>query len=40
MGLVKSAYESAMQRQDKKVRAYLKRYGLTKIRAWSYWRDA
>ncbi|MBR3688965.1 MAG: hypothetical protein IKJ65_10695 [Clostridia bacterium] len=40
IALVKSAYESAMQRQDKKVRAYLKRYGLTKIRAWSYWRDA
>lgn len=40
IALVKSAYERAMQRQEKKVRAYLKRYGLTKIRAWSYWRDA
>ena len=40
IALVKSAYECAMQRQDKKVRAYLKRYGLSKIRAWSYWRDA
>jgi len=38
--LVKTAYENAMQRQEKKVRAYLKRYGLSKIRAWSYWRDA
>ena len=35
-----AAYERAMQRQEKKVRAYLKRYGLSKIHAWSYWRDA
>ena len=40
IALVKTAYENAMQRQEKKVRAYLKRYGLTKIRAWSYWQDA
>ena len=40
IGVVKSAYERAIQRQEKKVRAYLKRYGLSKIHAWSYWRDA
>lgn len=37
--VVKTAYEYAMARQEKKVRAYLKRYGLSKIHAWSYWRD-
>lgn len=34
------AVEKIMARHEKKVRAYLKRYGLSKIRAWSYWRDA
>ena len=38
--VVKTAYRNAMQRQEKKVRAYLKRYGLSKVHAWSYWRDA
>lgn len=28
------------ERHEKKVRAYLKRYGLSKVNAWSYWRDA
>lgn len=25
---------------EKRINAYLKRYGLTKVRAWTYWRDA
>ena len=34
-----AAYESAMREHEKKVDNYLKRYGLSKVRAWSYWRD-
>lgn len=34
-----AAYEAAAQEHRKKVDNYLKRYGLSKVRAWSYWRD-
>ena len=35
-----AAVKNVMARHEKKVRAYLKRYGLSKVRAWSYWQDA
>ena len=25
---------------EKRLRTYLKRYGLTKVHSWTYWRDA
>lgn len=34
-----SAYEEHHRRHCKKVDAYLKRYGLSKVRTWTYWRD-
>lgn len=37
---VLSAYEQAAADHEKKVDAYLKRYGTSKVRAWTYWRDA
>ena len=36
---LKKAYESAMKAHEKRIDAYLKRYGLTKIRVWTYWLD-
>lgn len=36
---VLSAYEAAAREHEKKVDAYLRRYGLSKVQAWSYWRD-
>lgn len=37
---IKAAYEQAAQEHEKKVDAYLKKYGLSKVHAWTYWRDA
>lgn len=37
---IKAAYEQAAAEHEKKVNAYLKRYGLSKVNAWTYWRDA
>lgn len=37
--IVKAAIVRAMERHEKKVRAYLKRYGMSKVRTWSYWQD-
>lgn len=34
------AYKSAAAKHEKKVDAYLKRYGTSKVHAWTYWRDA
>ena len=34
------AYEQARAIHEKKVDAYLKRYGTSKVRSWTYWRDA
>lgn len=34
------AYETARAAHEKKVNAYLKRYGTTKVHAWTYWVDA
>ena len=33
------AYEAAAREHEKKVDRYLKRYGLSKVHAWSYWQD-
>ena len=37
---LRDGYQRAMNAHEKKVRAYLKRYGLSKVHAWTYWRDA
>ncbi len=37
---VLEAYERARAMHEKKVDAYLKRYGLSKVESWTYWRDA
>lgn len=34
------AYKEAREHHAKKVRAYLKRYGLSKVHSWTYWREA
>lgn len=33
------AYKEAAADHEKKIRSYLKRYGTSKVRAWTYWRD-
>lgn len=38
--LIEEAYKEAAADHEKKVRSYLKRYGTSKVRAWTYWRDA
>jgi len=40
LSIILEAYKAARQAHEKKVDAYLKRYGLTKVHAWTYWRDA
>lgn len=35
-----TAYKEAAADHEKKVLSYLKRYGTSKVRAWTYWRDA
>ena len=35
-----TAYKEAAADHEKKVRSYLKRYGTSKVNAWTYWRDA
>lgn len=37
--LILRAYDAAAEAHAKKVDAYLKRYGLSKVNAWTYWRD-
>ena len=37
---LRDGYQRAMNAHEKKVRTYLKRYGLSKVHAWTYWRDA
>lgn len=37
--MVKAAIESERGKFERKLNAYIKRYGATKVRAWSYWRD-
>lgn len=38
--LILEAYKAAAAKHEKKVDAYLKRYGTSKVHAWTYWRDA
>ena len=38
--LILQAYKEAAADHEKKIRAYLKRYGTSKVNAWTYWRDA
>lgn len=40
LDIIKSAWEEARKEHEKKVDAYLKRYGTSKVNAWTYWRDA
>lgn len=37
--VARAAIKRAMEQHEKKVRTYLKRYGLSKVNAWTYWRD-
>lgn len=37
--IICETYRRAMDSHEKKIRQYLKRYGLTKVETWSYWRD-
>lgn len=34
------AYKEAAADHEKKIRSYLKRFGTSKVNAWTYWRDA
>ncbi len=38
--IILDAWRAAAQAHEKKVDAYLKRYGTSKVHAWTYWRDA
>ena len=37
---IKAACEQAAKEHEKKVNTYLKKYGLSKVHSWTYWRDA
>lgn len=37
--IIRAAYQKAADLHEKKVRAYLKRYGLSKLHVWTYWLD-
>ena len=39
MKRIRTMYEEAKAAHEKKVRSYLKRYGTTKVRTWTYWLD-
>ena len=38
--IILDAYREAAKAHEKKVDAYLKRYGTSKVQSWTYWRDA
>ena len=38
--IILEAYKQARDAHEKKVNAYLKRYGLSKVDSWTYWREA
>lgn len=38
--IILTAYKAAREDHRKKVDAYLKRYGLSKVESWTYWREA
>lgn len=37
--IILTAYKAAREDHRKKVESYLKRYGLSKVESWTYWRD-
>lgn len=39
LAIIRAAYQIAHDEHEKRVRAYLKRYGLSKIKTWTYWID-
>lgn len=38
--IILEAYKQARDAHEKKVDTYIKRYGLTKVHSWTYWREA
>lgn len=38
--IILGVYQEAAKAHERKVDAYLKRYGMSKVHAWTYWRDA
>lgn len=38
--LILAAYKECAERHSKKIATYLKRFGTSKVRSWSYWEDA
>lgn len=38
--IIEAAVKAAAEAHEKKVDAYLKRYGMSKVHTWTYWRDA
>ena len=40
LNIILEAYKQARDAHEKKVDAYLKRYGLSKVDSWTYWREA
>lgn len=40
LNIIIEAYKQARDAHEKKVDTYLKRYGLTKVDSWTYWREA
>ena len=38
--IIRAAYAEAAKAHEKKIDAYLKRYGLSKVNSWTYWIDA
>ena len=38
--IILNAYKEAAAKHEKKVDAYLKKYGTSKVNSWTYWRDA
>ena len=40
LDIIREAYLQAANEHSKKIDTYLKRYGLSKVHAWTYWRDA
>ena len=35
-----AAYETELNKLNKRLDNYLKRYGLSKLKTWTYWQDA
>lgn len=37
--LILDTYKKELEKFEKRLNSYLKRYGLSKVRSWTYWRD-